>query len=139
MRPVRISEDIVPVSDFKARAAEWLKRVSETGQPVVITLNGKAAGVLVSPAEFDRLTERARVLTAINAGLEDEQAGRLHSHEEVIAEMERRAASRKQVLPLTLADGDPVRLLDAHHGRTGGVHRVMGSDAVAGGGTPIAA
>ena len=62
MRPVRISEDIVPVSDFKAQAADWLKRVSETGQPVVITQNGKAAGVLISPAEFDRLTERARLL-----------------------------------------------------------------------------
>lgn len=31
MRAVRISEDIVPVSDFKAQAADWLKRVADTG------------------------------------------------------------------------------------------------------------
>ena len=59
MRAVRISEDIVPVSDFKAQAAEWLKRVAETGHPLVITQNGKAAGVLLSPAHFDELSARA--------------------------------------------------------------------------------
>jgi prevent-host-death family protein len=94
MRPVRVSEDIVPVSDFKAQAADWLKRVASTGQPVVITQNGKAAGVLVSPAEFDRLSERVRLLEAIDAGLADEKAGRLVSHEAVVAEMKRRAAKR---------------------------------------------
>ena len=95
MRSVRVSEDIVPVSDFKAQAADWLKRVADTGNPVVITQNGKAAGVLVSPAEFDRLTEGARLLEAIDAGLEDEKAGRVVSHRAVIAEMKRRGSKRK--------------------------------------------
>jgi prevent-host-death family protein len=96
MRPVRVSEDIVPVSDFKAQAADWLKRVAETGQPVVITQNGKAAGVLISPAEFDRLTERARFLAAIDEGLADENAGRVLTQADVVAEMKRRATSRKK-------------------------------------------
>jgi len=95
MRAVRISEDIVPVSDFKAQAADWLKRVSDTGQPVVITQNGKAAGVLVSPSEFDRLCERAGLLEAIDAGLADEKAGRVLSHAAVTAEMKRRAKKRR--------------------------------------------
>ncbi|HSO39005.1 MAG TPA: type II toxin-antitoxin system Phd/YefM family antitoxin [Labilithrix sp.] len=94
MRAVRISEDIVPVSDFKAQAADWLRRVADTGQPVVITQNGKAAGVLVSPAEFDRLLERAGLLEAIDAGLADEKAGRVVSHAAVVSEMKRRAARR---------------------------------------------
>jgi prevent-host-death family protein len=94
MRAVRISEDIVPVSDFKAHAADWLKRVADTGQAVVITQNGKAAGVLVSPSEFDRLCERAGLLEAIDAGLADENAGRVVSHAAVVSEMKRRAAKR---------------------------------------------
>ena len=94
MRSIRISEDIVPVSDFKARAADWLKRLAETGQPVVITQNGKAAGVLVSPSEFDRMRERAGLLEAIDAGLADEKAGRVVSHAAVVTEMQRRAARR---------------------------------------------
>jgi antitoxin YefM len=94
MRAVRVSEDIVPVSDFKAQAAEWLKRVAETGHPIVITQNGKAAGVLLSPAQFDELTERTRFLEAIDEGLADADAGRVHSHAEVVAAIRRRRARR---------------------------------------------
>jgi prevent-host-death family protein len=90
MRTVRVSEDIVPVSDFKSQAAEWLKRVARTDQPIVITQNGKAAGVLLSPVQFDRLTERARFIEAIDAGLADSEAGRVHTHATVVAHMNRR-------------------------------------------------
>jgi len=90
MRAVRVSEDIVPVSDFKAQAAAWLKRVADTGQPLVITQNGKAAGVLLSPAQFDALTERARFLEAVEAGLADSDAGRVHTRAAVVAQMRRR-------------------------------------------------
>ena len=71
-----------------------MKHVAETGQPVVITQNGKAAGVLVSPSEFDRLCERAGLLEAIDAGLADEKAGRITSHAAVVAEMKGRSAKR---------------------------------------------
>jgi len=42
----------------------------------VITQNGKPAGVLLSPAEFDRLVERERFLTDVAAGIADLDAGR---------------------------------------------------------------
>jgi prevent-host-death family protein len=95
MRAVRVSEDIVPVSDFKAQAAEWLKRIAETDQPIIITQNGKAAGVLLSPAQFDALSERARFVSAIDSGLADSEAGRVHSHAAVVAELTKRRRVRK--------------------------------------------
>ena len=49
MRSVRISENFVPVSEFKAQAADWLRKLSESGGPVVVTQNGRPAGVLLSP------------------------------------------------------------------------------------------
>ena len=94
MRAVRVSEDIVPVSDFKAQAAEWLKRIAETGQPLVITQNGKAAGVLLSPVQFDELSARARLVSAIDEGLADSEAGRVHSHAAVVAEVKKRRRAR---------------------------------------------
>ncbi|HEX7480976.1 MAG TPA: type II toxin-antitoxin system Phd/YefM family antitoxin [Polyangiales bacterium] len=94
MRALRISQGIVPVSDFKAQAADWLRRVADSGQPLVITQNGKAAGVLLSPARFDELTEQARFVQAVEAGLADSEAGRVHSHETVVAHMKRRAKRR---------------------------------------------
>ena len=94
MRAVRVSEDIVPVSDFKAQAAELLRRVAETGQPIVITQNGKAAGVLLAPADFDRLTERASFVAAVVEGIADADAGRSSPHDEVAARMRRRFGAK---------------------------------------------
>ena len=90
MAELKVSEDIVPMSEFKARAKEWLGRVARSDAPVVITQNGRAAGVLLSPKAYDLLTERARFVAAVEEGLADTEAGRLVSHNEVVAEMEER-------------------------------------------------
>lgn len=95
MRAPKISEDIVPVSDFKAHAAELLRRIAETGQPLVITQNGKAAGVVLSPERFDELIERARFSEAVHAGLLDSDADRVLPHEVVVERMQRRAKQRR--------------------------------------------
>jgi len=87
MDHLRVSEDIVPLSEFKAHASEWLKKIAQTGAPIVITQNGRAAAVLVSPGEFDALTERGRLLQAVAEGIADADRGRLTDHESIVAEM----------------------------------------------------
>lgn len=83
MKTFRVSENIVPVSEFKAQAAEMLKRLAGSGEPLVITQNGKAAGVLLSPEAYDDLTERGRFVAAVLEGMEDAGAGRLVPHKEI--------------------------------------------------------
>jgi prevent-host-death family protein len=90
MQPFRISQNIIPVSVFKAKAAEWLRHLAESSEPVVITQNGKAAAVVLSPAAYDELTESSRFRAAVEQGLADVEAGRVTPHEEVVAEMRRR-------------------------------------------------
>jgi len=90
VRAPRISEDFVPVSDFKAQAAEWLRRIGETDAPLVVTQNGKPAGVLLSPRAFDALTEQSRFVSAVAEGLADAEAGRLHSHAAVAKQLRAR-------------------------------------------------
>ena len=87
MSNLRVSKDIVPLSDFKARASELLKKLAQTGAPIVITQNGRAAGVLLSPAEFDVLTERARFVNAVAPGLDDAKSGRVVDHQSMVAEV----------------------------------------------------
>jgi prevent-host-death family protein len=86
MPNLRVAEDIVPLSDFKARASELLKRLAETGAPMVITQNGRAAGVLLSPTEFDALTERLRFVNAVAEGFDDTGSGRVVTHESLVDE-----------------------------------------------------
>jgi prevent-host-death family protein len=79
MKDVQVSEGIVPLGEFKAQAATFLKRLADSDEPMVITQNGRPAGVLLSPKEFDRLQERQRFLESIAAGLADAEAGRVVS------------------------------------------------------------
>jgi len=77
MKEVHVFDGIVPLGEFKAQAAKLLKRLGESGEPMVITQNGRPAGVLVSPREFDRIQERQRFLESIAAGLADAEAGKV--------------------------------------------------------------
>src|SRR3989338_5052528 len=92
-RPIgnlRLSENFVPVSEFKVQAARWLRKAGESGDPVFVTQHGKPAGVLLSPRAFDELTEQARFITAVKEGLADSESGRVHAHTDV----ERRVRGR---------------------------------------------
>ncbi len=95
MKPLRVSEDIVPVGEFKGQAARWLRRATETGQPVVITQNGRPAGVLLSPAEFDRLLGRQRFLESMAAGMADADAGRTMDGAELLRRLAERRPGRR--------------------------------------------
>lgn len=60
-----------------------LRRVQTSHRPIIITQNGKAAGVLISPADFDQLSEQYRFIQAVQRGLSDVEQGRLLSEEEL--------------------------------------------------------
>lgn len=77
MKPLNISKNIVSLSDFKTKASKMLHEVQSSHQPLVITQNGKAAAVLISPADFDFLTEQVRFVDAVQKGLTDVQHGRV--------------------------------------------------------------
>ena len=77
MKQVQVSEGIVPLGEFKSQAARLLRKLGDSGEPVVITQNGRPAGVLLSPREFDRIQELQRFLESIAAGLADAEAGRV--------------------------------------------------------------
>jgi prevent-host-death family protein len=83
MKPINISRNIISLSDFKNRASKMLNEVQSSHRPIVITQNGKAAAVLLAPADFDALTERARFIDAVEAGLADVQEGRVLADEEL--------------------------------------------------------
>jgi len=55
------TSDIYPVSDFNRKPAEHIKRVRESKKPEVLTVNGKAAVVLVDPESYDQLTQDAEL------------------------------------------------------------------------------
>ena len=83
MKPFNLSEDILPLGDFKTHASRVLRQLKDSQRPVVITQNGRAAAVLITPEEFDQMRERDRFLLAVREGLADADAGRLIEDDEV--------------------------------------------------------
>ncbi len=74
MKNLRVSDGVIPLGEFKTHAASYLK---DLDGPVVITQNGRPAGVLLSPVEYDRICEQQRFLESIAAGIADVQNGRI--------------------------------------------------------------
>jgi len=96
VKQVQVADGIVPLGEFKAQAAQLLRRLADSDEPMVITQNGRPAGVLLSPREFDRLQARTRLLESIAAGLSDAEAGRVVGATEL---RERLRAWRSQRAP----------------------------------------
>ena len=80
---LRVAEDIVPIAEFKAHLSERIRDLRTHGRPLVVTQNGKAAAVLLTPEEFDRLRNQARFVAAVQDGADDLAAGRVVSDEEL--------------------------------------------------------
>jgi len=92
---LQVAEDIVPIGEFKTHLSEQIRGLRDRRRPLIITQNGKAAAVVLSPEEFDRLTTQARFVAAVQDGLADHEAGRVISHEE----LGRRLDARFGVIP----------------------------------------
>ncbi len=64
MPQLRANEDIHPLSEFRANAAAFIKKVQETQRPIVLTLRGRGRAVLLDVDEYqkvmDELTELRR-------------------------------------------------------------------------------
>jgi antitoxin YefM len=94
MNELNVSTDIIPIGELKKKLSQYLTNVHTTGHPVVITQNGKPAGVLISPAEYDELVYKKSFIESVNRGLSDIEAGKVYSTTELKEELYKRRASR---------------------------------------------
>ena len=85
LKTISITDDIVPIADFKASIAQWFKKIRNTGHPLIITQNGKPAGVLLTPQDYDELVYQKAYLESVARGIEDADNGRTYSTEKVKA------------------------------------------------------
>lgn len=83
MKAINISQDIVPVGEFKTRLSKWLKSIREKNHALVITQNGRPAGVLLAPEEYDRLVYSQRFADSIARGLRDIEERKSFSTDEL--------------------------------------------------------
>lgn len=68
-----LSRDIVSVTHFKRNSAAMIEHLKATGQPMVLTVNGKAEILVQDASSYQRLLDRidrAEAVIGIKRGLE---------------------------------------------------------------------
>ena len=68
------------LTDFRQKAAETLDRLNKTGEAEIITVNGEARAVLLSPVVYDEMTRElqlSRDVAAIRRSMKDIEEGKV--------------------------------------------------------------
>jgi prevent-host-death family protein len=79
---LNLVKGIDSLTNFKRQTADYLARLHRTGEPVVLTVNGKAEVVVQDAGAYQKLLEaaakvdREETIAAIREGLADMKAGR---------------------------------------------------------------
>jgi len=79
---LNIESGIDSLTNFKRQTSQYLEQLHKSGEPVVLTVNGKSQVVVQDAAAYQRLvervaqTEREETIAAIREGLADVEAGR---------------------------------------------------------------
>jgi len=62
MPKVLPTEDVRPLSDFRANAASFVSQVRETRRPLILTQHGRSAAVLLDVKAYEDLVEHTELL-----------------------------------------------------------------------------
>ena len=73
---MKLTEAVKPISYLKAHASELLRDVSESRNPLVITMNGEAAVVVQDLASYEEMQESLALLKMLAQSRESAEAGR---------------------------------------------------------------
>lgn len=90
-----LATDLIPIGQFRSRTAKLIERVNDEGRTLVITQNGKAAAVVMSPREFDALRHRQHLVEDIARGLADVDAGRVQTTAQLRKALRKRRRARE--------------------------------------------
>jgi antitoxin YefM len=93
MKTISVTNDIVPIAEFKAGISKCFKNLQTSGHPLIITQNGKPAGVLLSPKDYDELVYRKSFVDSVDRGISDVENKKTCGTEEIRAAL---AAKRKK-------------------------------------------
>ena len=94
MKNISVTNDIVPVGQFKSGLARYLKEIQEKKNSLIITQNGKPAGVLISPAEFDELRQTKLFIDSISRGLSDSEKDEKYTTSQLKKELKKARENR---------------------------------------------
>lgn len=86
---MKYSEQIKPISYLKSHAAEIVKNLAETREPLVITQNGEAKLAVMDIRSYEESVETLALLKILAISRKEIENGKFRSAEEVFADLEK--------------------------------------------------
>ena len=80
---ISLKEDINSVSYFKSNFNQILDNMGENHRPMILTQNGKSAGVFVDIETWENILKKIQVLKKINEGERSLQNEKVYSMQEI--------------------------------------------------------
>lgn len=90
MAVLKPSQDVQPLSAFRANAAGFLEQIKATKRPLVLTQHGRSAAVVMDVEEYESLVEELEVVRDIRLAKAELARGEGVPHDEVVAELRAR-------------------------------------------------
>ena len=97
---MNLERDIHPLTDFKRNTSDFLTQLKATGQPVILTINGKAELVVQDARSYQRLldlAERLETIQVVKEGLASANRGEGRPMEDAFDELERELRGKVKV------------------------------------------
>src|SRR5215213_11225888 len=91
--------DIESLTAFKRNTTEYVKKIKKSGNPLVLTVNGKADLVVQDAESYQRMLElldRAETIESVREGLESVRRGKTMSLEQFDREMRKKIRKPKK-------------------------------------------
>ena len=87
MSQIQLDQDIRSLSDFRANAASYIKRLKSKRRPLVLTQHGKSSAVLIDVEDYQKLLDKIQLLEEISTARKDLNNGEGVSQEEFFSEL----------------------------------------------------
>lgn len=85
---MKLSTHVKPISYLKSHAAEIVKDLSDSQEPMLITQNGEAKLVVMDVHSYERQEETLALLKILAMGNRDIEQGRFRDADEIFAELD---------------------------------------------------
>ena len=95
MPTIKLTEDIQPLTAFRANVTSFVEQVRSTKRPIVLTQHGRSVAVLLGVADYEALVEEIEVLRDIHVSERELAEGKGIAHEVVAAELLELVRSRR--------------------------------------------
>ena len=76
---ISISKDIEPLSEFRKKSADFIKRLKKEKQPIILTQHGKSAAVLMDVSEYERFTKKLEMLEDLLEAKQQVEQGKTYT------------------------------------------------------------